>query len=399
MAIFAIGERFFTKALLAAILLAAAYPYIAGRLWIISVIRANEPSLITEFNNFTEYEVKYQHELKNCEDALIIEGKGSAVLSCDPGRDRWNTVMGVSDNQSSVPSGALYLYRYNERKYPSAHGIFKIELLDFADNLKFHPLGIEYHESGSTLIVANHHFDGPRLEVFTLDIISNPPVARHMRTIIHPLITTPNSIRAISAHEFFVSNDHYFKIQKNRALAKIETYAAIPLGNIVYLDLNNLSASRVLSRIPYPNGITLLNDSTLAVAATSSSHVRLYNISPDKTLSLTETIKVPFMPDNLSTDQKGRLLISGHPHPASLERMVKSRRECLRGQPVDTSVCDAMKVPSWVMEWGVDEGIRTVYRTAGEFGSSSTAVRDSEYGLTLITGLYARGIIAGREKS
>ncbi|KAJ5368283.1 paraoxonase [Penicillium cataractarum] len=308
--------------------------------------------------------------------------------------------MGTStENKSAVPAGALYLYRYNEHTYPNTHGLFQIKFSDFPEESKFHPLGIEYHESGSTLIVANHHFDGPRLEVFTLDIISNQPVARHLRTIIHPLITTPNSISAINAQEFFVSNDHFFKVQKNPILAKIETYGGLPLGNIVHMRLDDSSVSgKVVSRVPYPNGIALLNESTLAVAATSSAHVRLYNISSDKTLVLAETIKVPFMPDNVSADQKGKLLISGHPHPPSLEGMVKRRTKCLKDQPIDSSVCDAMKVPSWTMEWGPEEGIRTLYQTAGEFGSSSTAVRDNEYGLSLITGLYERGIIVAREK-
>ncbi|KAJ5939647.1 paraoxonase [Penicillium verhagenii] len=103
--------------------------------------------------------------------------------------------------------------------------------------------------------------------------------------------------------------------------------------------------------MPYPNGITLLNASMLAVASTSSCEFRLYKIGYDKELELSSTVRVPFMPDNLSIDQKGKLLISGHPHPPSLEKMVKQRAKCLESISADRSKCHIMGVPSWVIEW------------------------------------------------
>ncbi|KAJ5905871.1 paraoxonase [Penicillium subrubescens] len=291
---------------------------------------------------------------------VMIEKQGAAILSCDPGRDQWNTVLGTfSKNQSTVRSGGLYLYRYDVRKHPSAHGLFRIELENFADESKFHPLGIEFHETSSTLIVVNHHFAGARIEIFNLDTTSDQPVARHTMTIIDPLIKTPNSVSALNEHEFFVSNDHYFRIEKDRVLAKVETYGAIPLGNIVYVHLHNGTSASVRSvvKMPYPNGITLLNASMLAVAATSSCQFQLYTIRSDKTLELTETVRVPMMPDNISFDQKGKLLISGHPHPPTLGRMVKERTQCLERLPDDVSECHTMSAPSWVIEWTEADGL------------------------------------------
>ncbi|GLI76369.1 hypothetical protein PoHVEF18_004641 [Penicillium ochrochloron] len=172
-------------------------------------------------------------------------------------------------------------------------------------------------------------------------------------TIIDPLIKTPNSVSALNENEFFVSNDHYFRIEKSRVLAKVETYGAIPLGNIVYVNLHNdtFASVRSVVNMPYPNGIALLNASMLAVAATSSCQFQLYNIRSDKTLELTETVKVPMMPDNLSIDHKGKLVISGHPHPPALENMVKDRTQCLERLPDDVSECHDISVPSWVIEW------------------------------------------------
>jgi arylesterase/paraoxonase len=230
--------------------MAATYPYLPGRLWALSVLILNAPGNLSEVKAFSIYEIKFRDELRNCEDMVMIEEQGAAILSCDPGRDQWNTVMGtVSKNKRLIPSGWLYLYRYDARKHPSTLGLFRIELHNFADESKFHPLGIEFHETSSTLIVVYHHFAGARIEIFKLDTNSYQPVARHTMTIIDPLIKTPNSVSALNENEFFVSNDHYFRIEKSRVLAKVETYGAIPLGNIVNVNLHNdtLASSDLLS--------------------------------------------------------------------------------------------------------------------------------------------------------
>ncbi len=112
----------------------------------------------------------------------------------------WNTVMGTfAANTSAVPAGKLYLYRYKASTHPE---LSPVELAEYADAAQLHPLGIEYHEASATLLVSNHHFDGPRIEVFRLDISSHPPVAHHRITMESPLIRTPNAIVALSEHEF-----------------------------------------------------------------------------------------------------------------------------------------------------------------------------------------------------
>lgn len=37
--------------------------------------------------------MKFADKLRNCEDALLDEAMGLAILSCDVGRDKWNTIM------------------------------------------------------------------------------------------------------------------------------------------------------------------------------------------------------------------------------------------------------------------------------------------------------------------
>lgn len=337
----------------------------------------------------------FQDEVQNCEDVLMIPSQGVAILSCDRGRDMWNTVMGTfTKNTSAVPAGNLYLYRYQDSSNLS---ISQIKLVGYESASKFHPLGLEFDNASSTLLVSNHHFDGPRIEMFRLDISSHPPLARHLRTIIHPVIRSPNSIVALSEHEFFFTNDHYFLIRKNPYLAKLETYAALPLGGIVHAVVNSdLSVTaRIVANLAYPNGLTLLNASTIAVAQTSSCKVRLFDIQNDRSLVSVAEIDVRFFPDNLSSDQDGALLISGHPHPPSLERLVKHRIRCLENKLLPN--CDGSTAPSAVSEWTERQGLRTLYLDAGKFGASTTAVSFSERKTVVITGLYGKGILVWRE--
>ncbi|KAJ5489401.1 hypothetical protein N7539_004291 [Penicillium diatomitis] len=380
--------------------IAVSYPYLAGRISALSTLTSSALNKIGEERSFSKYEVLFYDQIRNCEDAILVDGHGAAILSCDAGRDRWNTVMGTFyQNRTTITPGRLWLYRYDEQMHFGSSGLYPIKFEALPDESKFHPLGIEYHENSSTLFVINHHLDGSRIEVFDLNLKSHDPIARHKRTLIHPQLTTPNSLRALNEHELFVSNDHYFQVRMNPLLAKTETYGALPLGGVVHVHMHNDGSTSVrpLARVPFANGVEFLNASTLAVASTSARDVRLYNIKSDRSLELVETISVSMMPDNLSVDKKGRLLITGHPHLPALARMISDRTRCLDQNSADESACYDMSVPSCVMEWTGESGIKTVYRTAGEFSSSSTAVRDVGYGIGLITGLYEKGILVWKE--
>ena len=53
----------------------------------------NAPSRIQTVNKLGSIDVKFADVLRNCEDAVLDTAEGFALLSCDPGRDSWNTVM------------------------------------------------------------------------------------------------------------------------------------------------------------------------------------------------------------------------------------------------------------------------------------------------------------------
>ena len=42
---------------------------------------------------YLKYEIKFADRVRSCEDVILLEDRGVAVMGCDPGRERYNTVM------------------------------------------------------------------------------------------------------------------------------------------------------------------------------------------------------------------------------------------------------------------------------------------------------------------
>lgn len=74
-------------------LLAPLAALLAARLRVLSLAYFNAPARMPRHANFSSYEIKFADKIRNCEDAVLVEDKGIALLACDPGRETWNTVM------------------------------------------------------------------------------------------------------------------------------------------------------------------------------------------------------------------------------------------------------------------------------------------------------------------
>ena len=243
----------------------------------------------------------------------------------------------------------------------------------------------------------NHAPSGTRVEWYTLNVETGE--AKLESYIQDPTnLPAPNSLAAVSGSEVFITNDHLMPVRANPILGKIETYGGIPGGSVTYLQLGEDGTSSVttLVRIPFANGVVMLNDTTLAVASSSTASVRLFKINHSSETGSPELVQrssiwVPFVPDNISLDSKGKLLITGHPHPPSLEKVARHNRFCEDPATASTETCDLPKL-SWVAEWSEQEGLKTLY-AGSDYGTSTTAVRDWTAGIGIVTGLYERGIL------
>lgn len=76
-----------------AALVAAISAFVYSRAATISIFYANAPSRIPLINNVKNLSVRFTDHVRNCEDVAIDTFEAFAILSCDPGRGAWNTVM------------------------------------------------------------------------------------------------------------------------------------------------------------------------------------------------------------------------------------------------------------------------------------------------------------------
>ncbi|RSL99181.1 hypothetical protein CEP52_009883 [Fusarium oligoseptatum] len=328
-------------------------PFLYERSTVLSFFYTNTPARLHRTNSLGKYEIKFEDRMRSCEDVFLLEEHHIAIIACDAGRERWNTVMGVFLG-GDVANADIWAYDYENAAKPDAESLTRIKLTDFASAQDFHTLGLAYHQETSTLFVTNHAKAGPRIELFKLDIASL--TAKHTRTIEHPLIYAPNAIALISEKEFYVTNAHYFTRAQSKFLSLLETYLSLPLGPIVHVSIEQPEVeATVVARVPFANGIEILNSSTVAVSSTSSA-------------TFAET-------RHICND------------PSELEAASPEMKEyCAKGEAT-----------SGVAEWSEEGGLKHLYSST-EYPTSATAVRDAKRGVGIITGLYANGILVWREK-
>lgn len=182
-------------------------------------------------------------------------------------------------------------------------------------------------------------------------------------------------------------------------LSKIETFAGLPGGTVVYVDTEDVGQSQIVARMPFANGVAMVNESMLVVASSSKPGLYFYSIAEDyKTLELANVLRMPAGADNVSVDKNGKVLVAGHPFAPALMKVAEGRVECdEEGSEEQRGKCGCW-AGSWVGEWSESGGLRTVFRDRGEsVCSSSTAVRDVRRGVGMVSQLYGKGVVVFKE--
>lgn len=106
--------------------------------------------------------------LTYCEDVELVPSLGVALISCDPGRALWNTVMGPLSEPE--PRGALWTYAYQRAAAGEEVKPQIVKFAEFPERFDFHPLGMTTYEDKKTgevtLFVVNHKRERSTIEVF-----------------------------------------------------------------------------------------------------------------------------------------------------------------------------------------------------------------------------------------
>ncbi|KAF8485928.1 hypothetical protein DFH94DRAFT_808184 [Russula ochroleuca] len=370
-----------------------------------------------------------------CEDAAFwerVDGSGAVfdkvmLLSCDPSRKSWNTVMGPLSDPSS--RGALWIYDIaNADAQPQ-----QITLEGYPEGHDFHPLGLDIYPSQpnepySNLFVVNHARHNSTIEQFTALVASAQPRK----------LVAPNALALTSPTSFYLTHDHRFTRRLPGVLGKtlpvIESILALPLAWVTHVTLTDTDATTttttttttvpplqpattthteiVASRIPFPNGVAISPDGTqVAIASTTLGEILFYTRDiATQALSLRARVPTPFAPDNIMFDERGSLIVAGHPYFQALVA-VAANSTGARAPSWVVSITPSPTPPGAGAEtdaWDVGVPVpasrkvprvpgyemRTLYQSDGsEFSSSSTALRDARTGMLYVVGLYQGGMM------
>ena len=372
--------------------------------------------------------------MKFCEDLVFWDLLDSAgkleerrlLLSCDPNRLGWNTVMGPLKDPG--PRGALWVYSPREGAHAKPQ---PITLRGYPPSHDFHPLGLDvwpsYDNNASNLLVINHARKRTVIEHFIL-LPSDPTTALWVRTLSHKYFISPNSLALTSPTSFYVSNDHLMTRRLpgpiGHVFPLVESLLALPLSYLAHVTLDQYNSSVhhaiVDFGVPFANGVAISPDgSQVALASTTLQQIKFYTRDTrTNVLTSTYTVPLPFHVDNISYDDDGTLIVAGHPHFPSLIKVAANATGALapswvmaispraKGQEVNSPSLGTapkqydLKAPISASSRApavLSHDCLTLFQSNGTgFSSSSTGVRDSSTGVLYVTGLYEEGLLVCR---
>ena len=137
-----------------------------------------------------------------------------------------------------------------------------------------------------------------QVELFVHTVGSN--TARHLRTIAHPLIRTPNDLLAISENEFLVTNDHRYRDGVRRLHERFGRWTS--WTDLVHVRFNDkeVDATVALDTIGTNNGLGWGPDRQVIVGDALGGNV--YFASPpspeNRTMTISHYIPIDVVVDN-----------------------------------------------------------------------------------------------------
>lgn len=188
------------------------------------------------------------------------------------------------------------------------HGIDVIEDPEHADAVYIfavnHLPNAEYWE-------ANESIEGipkARSQIELFHHVLHSDTVQHVRSILHPLIQTPNDVYAVSPRSFFVTNDHFYRdgigrfVEDILPLAKWSTVIHVHIDDLQAADSTlGIEASVALSGLWANNGLGHgRNAEELVISSSHGGELYLSRWHANHTITIQTTIAFETVADNPS---------------------------------------------------------------------------------------------------
>lgn len=248
-----------------------------------------------------------------------------------------------------------------------------------------------------------------RVEIFHHVIGSD--VATHLRSVQHPLISTPNDILAQSPHSFYVTNDHYYKGGTLRFLEVV--FWGAKWSTTVFVELDSLTSTNstagvkarvAASGIHNQNGLGRGRSGEILVGCAGTGVLKVGKASPENpAIQILSSIKLDSTIDNPSyfrdpyansTFDASGYILAGLSRAADLPKTTTD--------PNGTDGSMVWYVPSAVESSAMspmllfeDDGERIRFATAAVMVAIDPKLEDGQrWAWLFVTGAFAKGAVA-----
>ncbi|WYZ43757.1 hypothetical protein EsH8_VII_000193 [Colletotrichum jinshuiense] len=144
-----------------------------------------------------------------------------------------------------------------------------------------------------------------RIEIF--HHILGSYTAKHLRSVLHPLVKTPNDIFIKDPQSFYVTNDHYHPEGIGRVIEDVWPDAS--WTDTIYIHLDSLSAQAptdgvkaevAFSKLRNNNGLGHRKSDEIVIVNCANGEVHIGQLSSDRSITTVESFQVDSYVDNPS---------------------------------------------------------------------------------------------------
>ncbi|GAA5893883.1 uncharacterized protein JCM6883_003663 [Sporobolomyces salmoneus] len=333
--------------------------------------------------------------LVGCEDAWIDYGRGEAWLVCSSheARKSWLPATLHLDS-ASLPQVSTDYIAILDLKDNSYKRVKLLGLPADADGIYVHAIDVVVDsKSGKKTVFINSHRPpknrslgktlGANSVIEIFETTGNDYELKHVKTVSHPLIRTPNNLVATGPRTFFASNDHRHKVHWTRAF---EMLKSVP-SDIIYCDASKGTpvCKVAADGIVYPNGLAKGPKNLLYQGSTLQGLVRVWEERKDHTLKVLTEVPLERPVDNIHVDEDGSI------YATTLTKVLDFMEAGKEGGAPGSPAVEIMRITNDTSAGTGRYKAELVFADDGKIVSSSTTAAPYR-GKLVLTGVFSREV-------